>query len=308
MNRFLLPFLVASQMVFAQKAINNNSKISNIQSLHRIRCAATQSNFSEPLIIIDGVLDQSTELKKIDPVDIVSIDILKGSYAADLYGAKGINGVIIIETKRQNVLVVQDGEDNSKLSGATLKVLASDKDEGIFLGADKNGEIDIKQFRNRKECKLEVSCIGYKTKTVDFVKGQSGNFIKLEKDYKVMSDIIIVGYPEIYCRSFCCICPSTTIEKTTFSQDSVILPAIKFLLYPNPVFRSNQLTVKFSQGLKGKIDIINSAGQVVQSLNLNGGKNLYSTFQLKLLTAGVYFVRVSDGETQKCFTEKLIVQ
>ncbi len=51
----------------------------------------------EPLVIVDGIEQSLTD---IDPNQIKSINILKDAASASMYGSRGANGVIIIETKR----------------------------------------------------------------------------------------------------------------------------------------------------------------------------------------------------------------
>jgi len=70
---------------------------------------------SEPLYVIDGIpmvnrkggqsgmwggTDEGDGLSQINPEDIESISILKGSNAAVLYGSQGANGVVMITTKK----------------------------------------------------------------------------------------------------------------------------------------------------------------------------------------------------------------
>lgn len=52
---------------------------------------------AEPLVIVDGMQQSLTDL---DPNQIKSIQVLKDAASASLYGSRGANGVIIIETKR----------------------------------------------------------------------------------------------------------------------------------------------------------------------------------------------------------------
>lgn len=61
-----------------------------------IRGISTLQN-AEPLVIVDG-MEQS--LTDIDPNQVKSINVLKDAAAASMYGSRGANGVIIIETKR----------------------------------------------------------------------------------------------------------------------------------------------------------------------------------------------------------------
>lgn len=67
----------------------------------RLRGQASLSGGQTPLIVVDGVpLDDANQLQNIPPGDIASYDILKDASAAAIYGSRGANGVIIINTKR----------------------------------------------------------------------------------------------------------------------------------------------------------------------------------------------------------------
>ncbi len=80
-----------------------------------LRGSKSLSQLSEPLFVIDGVpmanhkggqsgmwggTDEGDGLSQINPEDIESISVLKGSNAAVLYGSQGANGVVIINTKK----------------------------------------------------------------------------------------------------------------------------------------------------------------------------------------------------------------
>ena len=65
-----------------------------------------------PLFIVDGmpisnssdgvnnIVTQQSRLNDLNPDDIASMDVLKGSAAAALYGTRAANGVIVITTKK----------------------------------------------------------------------------------------------------------------------------------------------------------------------------------------------------------------
>ncbi|WP_341224836.1 hypothetical protein [uncultured Arcticibacterium sp.] len=55
---------------------------------------------ADPMIIIDGKKVDKATLKKVDPDNIASIDVLKDKAASDKYNAP--NGVIIVKTKSGN--------------------------------------------------------------------------------------------------------------------------------------------------------------------------------------------------------------
>lgn len=54
---------------------------------------------STPLIIIDGVYGSMNDLQAINAQDIASFNVLKDASSAAIYGTRGSNGVIIVETK-----------------------------------------------------------------------------------------------------------------------------------------------------------------------------------------------------------------
>lgn len=53
----------------------------------------------KPLVVVDGQI-YTRSLERINPEDILEVSILKGTEAGKIYGSKGINGVVIITTKR----------------------------------------------------------------------------------------------------------------------------------------------------------------------------------------------------------------
>src|SRR5690606_134604 len=61
----------------------------------------TQSN--APLYVIDGFPVENPDNGAINPDDIASINILKDASATAIYGSRGANGVIIIETKKGKI-------------------------------------------------------------------------------------------------------------------------------------------------------------------------------------------------------------
>ena len=65
-----------------------------------IRGISTFGSGSKPLVLIDGV---ERSLNDIDPAEIESFSVLKDASASAMYGVRGANGVIIINTKRGEV-------------------------------------------------------------------------------------------------------------------------------------------------------------------------------------------------------------
>ncbi|MES3019864.1 MAG: TonB-dependent receptor [Bacteroidota bacterium] len=68
-----------------------------------IRGANSLSQSNSPLYVIDGFPIEDPENLSINPEDIQTINILKDASATAIYGARGANGVIVIETKRGKI-------------------------------------------------------------------------------------------------------------------------------------------------------------------------------------------------------------
>jgi TonB-linked SusC/RagA family outer membrane protein len=65
-----------------------------------IRGISTFSGARTPLVLVDGV---ERSLNTIDPAEVESMSVLKDASASAVYGVRGANGVILINTKRGSV-------------------------------------------------------------------------------------------------------------------------------------------------------------------------------------------------------------
>jgi Ca-activated chloride channel family protein len=65
-----------------------------------IRGVSSLNNMKDPLYVIDGIVFSGKNLINFKPNEIKNVSILKDASATALYGARGANGVIIIETKK----------------------------------------------------------------------------------------------------------------------------------------------------------------------------------------------------------------
>ncbi|MDR3251485.1 MAG: TonB-dependent receptor [Tannerella sp.] len=64
-----------------------------------IRGVTTFGYKKDPLILIDGIEMESNDLARLQPDDIANFSIMKDATAAALYGSRGANGVILVNTK-----------------------------------------------------------------------------------------------------------------------------------------------------------------------------------------------------------------
>lgn len=65
-----------------------------------IRGIASFSGNTSPLVLVDGV---ERSLNDLDPAEFESFSVLKDASASAMYGVRGANGVIIINTKRGTI-------------------------------------------------------------------------------------------------------------------------------------------------------------------------------------------------------------
>ena len=96
---------------------------------------------NQPLIIVDGIPYSNTQynttsqsvgggavgtsFSTLDPNDIKSINVLKGSAAAALYGSRASNGVILIETKSGSSGNSKKGMEISYTSGYSIEEISN---------------------------------------------------------------------------------------------------------------------------------------------------------------------------------------
>ena len=70
----------------------------------RLRGQTSLSGGQSPLVVVDGViLDDINQISNIPPGDILSYDVLKDASATSIYGSRGANGVIIINTRKGRI-------------------------------------------------------------------------------------------------------------------------------------------------------------------------------------------------------------
>ncbi len=90
--------LAAAQGKVAGLVITQASGDPNARPTVRLRGTGSLNAGSEPLYVIDGVI--GAPIENIAPEDILSMDVLRDASSAAIYGSRGANGVILINTKR----------------------------------------------------------------------------------------------------------------------------------------------------------------------------------------------------------------
>lgn len=103
--------------------VNNSSNGVNSKTRIVLRGTRSLTGNNEALVVIDNAISTASALQQLPPEIVESMNIIKGAQGAALYGDQGVNGVIIVTTKR--------GTKNEKL---TVSVNSSaDFEEISFL-------------------------------------------------------------------------------------------------------------------------------------------------------------------------------
>jgi hypothetical protein len=81
--------------------INNNNpiRVPDISLQGNVQLKG-EAGVKHPLVFVDAVLRDMDYLNKINPAEIIKIDVFKDDKAMELYGADGANGVIFAVTKK----------------------------------------------------------------------------------------------------------------------------------------------------------------------------------------------------------------
>ena len=87
--------------------VNTNSGRPGGRTTIRIRGFSSINSSNNPLYVVDGVMlpqttgaQFSSPIDYINPSDIVSVEVLKDASSTAIYGARGANGVILVQTRK----------------------------------------------------------------------------------------------------------------------------------------------------------------------------------------------------------------
>ena len=284
----------------------------DISSPFRIRCSADV--FPKPLFVVDGVIEDESFLKKLNPSEIESISILKNHEAKAIFSHLAVGGVVIITTKKANqrVIQVKDAETGEKLPFANLELIIAenDKDTSIYLQADSSGDITINKIVNNKEYRLSISHVGYKTFIAHVNSKSIGkeHYVFLEKDHSKLSEVVMVSYG----RMIRCRCCGLRIVRIQDSVNEASNTFNKARIYPNPTTRAQKVSVEFycekEQELYVKLFSINGGLYSANKFTAVEGLNKLNYTIDTMIAAGLYVLQIMADNNKLIAAGRLIVQ
>ncbi len=219
------------------------------------------------------------------------------------------------------LLHIRDGQDASVLPGATVTYISSDRRDTLMYVADSLGNVGLKELNKRKPYTVHVTASGYLTFT-GLLDDQVTGEIRLERDFKNGPDVIISSFHAIGCGRGCgsghqlagqnCIRQGALIRDRLLTDSLAQLVAAGFRVYPNPVYRGQQINLRFLHGYfpEGRIQVLSLDGRILFSMPVNAGKNqgqvLIPTKQG--WASGIYIFRLLYANGRVGASEKVILQ
>ena len=181
------PSMMIQGKVAGVSVENTGAADPNNQASIQVRGISSRNAGLGPLIVIDGI--PGGNLTNINPNDIESIDILKDGAASAIYGTRGSNGVVLINTKKG----AKDGAFHASYDVVTsANVMIKELD---MLSADEFREKKVatgsaEDFGGNVDWLGEVSRVGFSHQhTLTLSGGNMDNNFRVSADYRKANGI-----------------------------------------------------------------------------------------------------------------------
>ena len=189
--------------------------------------------------------------------------------------------------------------------------------------ADSAGSFKIENH-SKDNVTLEVSSVGYDMKEVPVNLKQEGNAngLLLRLTRHVMNEVVVVGYA--YTVGKIAVTGAVSVKndtKDSIKTEKKIMdnPVIKspevltsmIKVYPNPVVSGTSINVGCQKLKEGyyTIQLTNQAGQQVLSKQAwIDGEVQVLNIDLPHTASGIYFLKLTNKETNKRFTQKVVIE
>jgi CarboxypepD_reg-like domain/Secretion system C-terminal sorting domain len=192
-------------------------------------------------------------------------------------------------------------EDGEPVSFATVVI------KGTHKGAvaERNGTFSLNPDKNWSKLTLVVSAVGYESKEVIISKDDDNNDIILfvSRQCRLSGEVVVTAGLVAVKRQ-----PVRPIPVIQVLKDT----AFKFFkVFPNPAVAGNSLHIKWEQTEAGNygLELLNQSGQLIFT------KEIWVDKEARLLdvpipavSGGVYFLRMTNSQSGKAYTEKIIIQ
>ncbi len=238
-------------------------------------------NKGDPLYVLNGIAIVKTNETELSLKEIEGISVLKGVEAMAIFGYLGINGVIIITTKKSLIrkFIIKDSLKGKRMKDASVSFLSvKNRNDKIQLVSNDSGEVATDKLKMGKEYKVIINSIGYKPFIALFrasVDGPTKEFL-LEKD--------IINF-------------NNTVSGMK--------------IFPNPVPSGSDLNIGCRQTEEGyyTVQLVSQSGHSMyqQEIWIDAEARIL-TIHIPAVAAGSYFLLLTSKKSQKGVAEKVLVK
>jgi len=201
-------------------------------------------------------------------------------------------------------------ENDKPVSYATVII----KETKIGVMADSAGFFKIENPASPEEITLQVSSAGFDAKEIP-VKNQSinSNDLLIRLTSRVMDELVVVSYQN-FTKTVLTGAISVKTEKTIMDIPLIKSPAeipAMIKIYPNPVMSGTNINIGCQKLKEGyySIQLTNQSGQQVLSRQAwIDGEVQVLNIDLPDVPSGIYFLKLTNKETNKRFTQKVLIE
>jgi len=213
---------------------------------------------NEALVVIDGTIATSAELNKIKSKKIKSVNVIKGSRGAALYGSQGANGVIIVVTKKGNYKSL-----NTKEQKLQRKEIV--KQESVKMDNESYSKIHENKFKSAATESLSTFSIDVDKASYSNVRRliNNGQFVSADAvKVEEMVNYFNYNYPQPQGEHPFSI--NTEVTKTPWNKDTKLVKiGLQGKTYKNDALPASNLTflidVSGSMNSTKKLPLLKSA-------------------------------------------------
>jgi len=172
------------------------------------------------------------------------------------------------------------------------------------VAADENGNFSIDPFLNQPRTTLVFTSVGFEAKEIiiDTNKKVSLCNVQLNSTQTgALGGIVVVGYSRKRKKE-----PIKLFQRIFKDTSDKFFKA-----YPNPVSAGSLMKLELNKSEAGEyqVDLINQNGQIIHSATVMfETENIFNSFNIPMITTGVYFLRLTNKKSGKKSTEKIIIQ
>lgn len=188
-------------------------------------------------------------------------------------------------------------EDGKPIAGATVLIYGTKtgtqtSDSGSFYFEHVKDE----------QMTVEVSAVGFQTKTVTLYAKDASTVALVPMTAQLAGEVIVA-----YVKKRRKLVSDVPLIHTTKTEEAFS----KFSVFPNPASSKSVVTLEAKKVKDGayRLAIINGNGSVVQIDEIVISKdNKRATFVLNVLSSRPYFIQLTNKESDKIYTETIVVQ